>query len=353
MAKKDYYEALGVSKSASQDDIKKAFRKLAREHHPDKKGGDDTRFKEISEAYDTLSDERKRREYDAGGRSFGGQDFSGFQGGFDFSQFSDMTGFDLNDLFEQFGGGSPFGTPRKARGRDISIELDVPFRDAIFGTERSMLLRKQSECHTCAGSSAKPGTEQKTCTTCGGAGKVHETRQTMMGTFSVSRSCGTCAGRGKVPKEACTTCSGKGVVLKEEEVRVHVPPGMDDGSVIRMPGRGEAISGGSPGDLYAKVRVKNDTPFRKEGVHLVTDVPIRLADALLGTTHTVTTLEGKTLEVKIPAMEKTEELLRVKGQGVPQGSGRGDLLLKVSVVLPKKLSQKAKRAIEELKEEGV
>lgn len=355
---KNYYETLGVDKKATQDDIKKAFRKLAQKHHPDK-GGDEAKFKEITEAYSVLSDERRRREYDSYGQTFAG---GGGQGGFGFdpSQFQGGFGgveFDLNDLFEGFGdifgGGMGRGRTRMRRGRDISVDIEVTFKESILGGKRSVLISKVDKCEVCQGSGAKPNTEMETCKTCNGAGRIHETRQTVMGTIQTQSVCPTCEGSGKVPKEKCENCHGHGVLKREAEINIDIPRGIDGGEMIRMPGLGEAVKGGVSGDLYVKVHVKPHPAFRKEGPNLVMDMPIKFTDALLGTTVTITTIDDKQLEVKIPAMTKTEETLRLRGKGVRYDDGAGDLLIKVSAILPKKLSAKAKKAIEELKSEGL
>jgi molecular chaperone DnaJ len=357
---KNYYEVLGVDKKATTEDIKKAFRKLAQKHHPDK-GGSEEKFKEITEAYSILSDDKKRREYDSYGQTFPGGAGPGNMGGFDFNNFQGFNGangveFDISDLFggfgDIFGGGQ--GGRRVKRGRDISIDIEISFKDSILGTTRSVLLTKVGQCEVCTGSGAKPGTEMDTCKTCNGAGRVHETRDSILGAFSTVRTCPACEGSGKVPKEKCNNCGGRGVVRKEEEIKVQVPPGIDNGEMIRMPGQGEAVKGGVSGDLYVKVHVKSHPVFRKEGANLIMNLPVKLTDALLGTSVNITTIDDKHLEVKVPAMQNTEETLRIRGKGVVYSEGgHGDLLIRVTVAMPKKLSGKAKKAIEELKGEGL
>jgi molecular chaperone DnaJ len=361
---KNYYEILGVDKKATNDDVKKAFRKLAQKYHPDK-GGSEEKFKEITEAYSILSDEKKRREYDSYGQTFpggtgpsgmGGQGFNA--GGFDFSNFHGFNGggveFDFSDLFGgmegAFGGGRG---GRGKQGRDISIDIEIPFKESVLGGKRSVLITKVSTCEICEGSGAKPKTEMETCTTCNGAGRIHETRDSVLGAFTSVRTCPNCDGIGKVPKEKCANCGGRGVVRKEEEMKITIPRGIDNGEMIRMPGQGEAVKGGRAGDLYVKIHVQSHPTFRKEGANLVMNLPIKLTDALLGTSVSVTTIDGKQLEVKVPAMQNTEETLRVRGKGVAYDSGTGDLLIRVTASLPRKLSGKAKKAIEELKSEGL
>lgn len=359
---KDYYQTLGVEKKASKDDIKKAFRRLAHKYHPDKGGGDEAKFKEITEAYSVLGDDKKRREYDTYGQAFAGAGASGGagnMGGFDFSQFNQGANgveFDFGDIFEGFGDifGQRAGRAGKPRGRDIAVDIEIDFKDSIFGTKRTVLIAKVATCDVCHGSGGKPGTEMHTCETCNGSGRVHETRRSILGSFASVRTCPSCDGSGKVPKEKCTECKGAGVLRKEEEIAIDIPPGIESGEMIRMPGKGEAVKAGTAGDLYVKVHVKPHKIFRKDGSNLVMDLPIKLTDALLGTSVSIDTLEGKTIEVSVPAMKRPEEILRVRGKGVPQGgNSRGDLLIRVEAALPQKLSSKAKKAVEDLKSEGL
>lgn len=356
---KDYYNILGVEKNASKDDIKKAFRKLAHQYHPDKQSGDEARFKEIGEAYSVLSDDKKRAEYDAYGRVFsGGNTDGGAQdfdfGNFDFSQFTQNgfgnVEFDLGDLFGDFFQGS---RGRARRGRDISIDLEIPFRDAIFGTERNVLITKTSTCDACDGTGGKPGTETVSCTTCNGAGKIHETRNSFLGAISTVRLCPTCAGAGTVPKEQCEKCAGQGVRKQQTEVGISIPAGVEDGEMIRVPAGGEQLRGGAAGDLYVKMHIETDAVLRKEGHNLIYPLNVKLTDALLGASYTVASLDGD-ISVKIPAGITHGEYLRVRGKGVPYGrNARGDLMVHVQIVFPKKLSGKAKRIVEQLQQEGL
>jgi len=371
---KNYYEILGVDKKASKDDIKKAFRKLAHKYHPDKGGTDEAKFKEITEAYSVLNDDKRRREYDTYGQAFAGGPSTGSGqtgspfGGFDFSQFQQGFGnVDFSDIFSDifsagggsaFGGGDIFGggratRSRTPRGRDISIDLEIPFRDAVFGTTRTVLIAKVSTCATCNGSGAKPGAGLETCATCNGSGRVRETRNSIFGQFTSVRACAICDGSGKIPKEKCPECKGRGIRRKEEEITVNIPSGIDNGEMIRMPQRGEAIKTGVAGDLYVKIHVKPHPTFHREGSNLVMRLPVKLTDALLGTTASIETLEGKTLEVKIPPMKRVEESLRIAGRGVPISHNRGDLIIHLETALPNKLSGKAKKAVEDLKTEGL
>lgn len=357
---KDYYTILGIDKKASKDDIKKAFRKLAHKYHPDKKGGDEARFKEASEAYAVLSDEKKRAEYDAYGRVFsgaGGAQGGGFDG-FDFSQFAGggFEGFDIN-MGDIFGGFSDmFGGHRTHRGRDISIDIELPFKDAVFGTTRKVLVTKDTTCEKCGGNGAEPGTETKTCPTCNGKGQVVEQRRSPFGVFQSVATCGTCHGRRVVPEKPCATCKGRGVEHKQVELSVTIPAGIENGQMIRMTGAGEAVPGGATGDLYIKIHIEPHARFRKEGYNLITELPVKITDALLGAEYKLETLDGTTT-VKVPPLRSTDEILRVKGKGVPMGgqgdSRRGDLLIRVKVEIPQKLSRNAKKLLDDLKGEGI
>ncbi|MEK7586197.1 MAG: molecular chaperone DnaJ [Patescibacteria group bacterium] len=357
---KDYYEILGVPKGASKEELKKAFHKLAHKHHPDKNKGDDKKFKEVNEAYQTLSDDQKRAQYDrfgsagpqgfnpGAGQGFGGFDFSGAQGGMEF----DMG--DLGDIFgDFFGGGMGRGGRQARRGRDISTEIDMSFEDSIFGVTRKILLSKQSKCDICKGSGGKPGAKMEACKTCNGNGQVREMKRSILGSFSSVRTCDACFGNGKLPTEKCTECHGKGVHNKQEEIEIKIPAGINAGEMVRMTGMGEAVQGGESGDLYIKINVKSHSVFKRDGLNLTMDLPIKLSDALLGTTYNLKTLEGNTIEVKIPEGINHGEFLRVKGKGVPSGHGRGDIILRVQIKMPSKISKKSRELIDELKKEGI
>jgi molecular chaperone DnaJ len=364
---KDYYEILGLQKGASKDEIKKAFRNLAHKYHPDKKGGDEQKFKEASEAYSVLSDDKKRAEYDTYGRVFGGNgggQAGGFDpsqgfGGFDFSGFTKGFGggedgfsneFDLGDIFGDFFGG---GNGRQKRGRDISIDVELSFEESIFGTERRVLLNKTSVCDSCSGSGAEKGIGEKTCTTCNGKGQVRETKKSFLGSFSTVRTCNTCGGRGKIPEKPCTKCRGEGVTKKQHEILVKIPTGIENGEMIRMTGEGEAVSKGTSGDLYIKVHVRHHSMFRKESSNLAMDLLVKLSSALLGDEYEIKALDGN-IKIKIPEGIKNGEILRVKGRGVPiDKSRRGDLMVHIKIDIPQHLSKSAKKLVEELKKEGL
>ncbi len=359
--KKDYYEILGVSKSSSKDEIKKAFYKLAHKYHPDKKEGDEKKFKEVNEAYQVLSDDAKRSQYDQYGAGFEnmgggagyGQQQGGF-GGFDFSGFQNGgADFDLNDIFSDFfGGGMGGGRQQARRGRDISTEIQISFADSVFGVDRKILLTKTSSCLTCNGKGAKPGTKMDTCKTCNGQGQVREAKRTILGTISTTKICETCFGAGEMPKEPCEKCKGKGVLRREEEIDIAIPGGIRDGEMIRMTGMGEAVSKGATGDLYIKINVAPHAVFKRDGNDLTMGLNLKLTDALLGTKHQIETLDGK-IEVTIPEGVGMNEVLRVKGKGVSSKGKRGDLLIKLNIKLPTKLSRKERELIEQLKKEGI
>lgn len=357
---KDYYQILGIERTASEDDIKSAFRKLAQKYHPDKKGGDEAKFKEVSEAYAVLSDKKRRAEYDAYGKTFAGGSSAGSGhagfGGFDFSNFQgfgqgQQFEFDLGDIFgDVFGGGFAGGV---RRGRDISIDIELSFSESIFGTQRKVLISKIGVCETCSGTGAKKGSRMNTCASCNGKGEVREARNSFFGTITTSRTCPRCHGKGEVPETPCEICRGEGVAQRQEEIDISVPAGVGDGEMIRMPGRGEAAPGAAAGDLYVKLHVKGNPAFTRDGNHLVTALPIKLTDALLGGEYQIRTLDG-TEAVKVPAGIEHGEIIRVRGKGVPYGRGsRGDLLVRIDIQFPKKLSAKARELIERLRSEGL
>lgn len=368
---KDYYETLGVNKDASKDDIKKAFYKLAHKYHPDKKGGNEDKFKQVNEAYQVLSDDAKRLKYDQFG-SVDGADYGGFSAqdgqssGWDFSGgfqnggdgFSSSFDFgNLNDIFSDFFqggmGGSGGGRREARRGRDISTEMQISFYDSVFGVNRKILITKTSNCLACNGSGAKPGSKMETCKHCNGQGKIRESKRTIFGNIASTKICETCLGTGTVPHELCDKCRGKGVLRREEEISIVIPEGIRDGEMVRMTGYGEAISRGTAGDLYIKINVMPHPVFKREGNDLVMNLNLKLSDALLGSKYSIQTLDGE-IEVTIPEGIKINEILRVRGKGVPMSKNkRGDLLIKLNIKLPSKISRKSRELIEELKKDGI
>lgn len=355
MSKKDYYQILGVDKKASGDDIKKAFFKIAAKHHPDK-GGDSAIFKEASEAYSTLSDEKKRREYDMYGQTFAGagpqSGFSGFEG-FNMNDFQNVE-FDFGDIGDIFGDvfGGSWGGRREKRGRDIHVEIETTFKESIFGTERNLLINKTSKCNKCHGTGGDAAKGKSQCVSCNGRGRVTEARRTIMGVMQTVRDCEACNATGEVYKDKCHDCKGHGVLSGRSEVKIVIPAGISNGEMIRMNQMGEAIKGGVSGDLYVKVRVANDKNWERQGHDLSYNHNIKLTDAILGTEHNIIALDGD-IKIEIPAGSSTGDLLRVKGRGVPHGRSRGDLLIKLNVVLPKKLDRETKKLIEGLKDLGL
>jgi molecular chaperone DnaJ len=355
---KDYYEILGIPKNASKDDVKKAFRKLASKYHPDKKTGDEAKFKEISEAYSVLGDDKKRTEYDTYGRSYagggnpfqGGAQWGGFQGGMGGQGFE----FDLNDIFENFGdifGGARQGR-RSMRGSDISVDIELSFKESAFGTHRTLKLMKHNTCATCKGTGAKPNSGMTTCTTCNGNGKIRETRQSILGQFATVRECSACGGTGQIPKEKCHDCYGAGVRKTEDVIELNIPAGIEHGEMIRMTGRGEAAKGGVPGDLYVKIHVQPHPTIKRNGDNLETSLRVKLSDALLGGSYPIETLDGE-ITIKVPEGVKHGETLRIKGKGVGAPNSRGDFMVKVLIDMPHNLSKNAKKLIEELRKEGL
>lgn len=369
---KDYYKTLGVDKRAGKEEIKKAFHKLAHKYHPDKQGGDEAKFKEINEAYQILSDDNKRAQYDqfgeAGGNGgFGGGNPFGSQGGgfggFDFSNFTNgfsaqggpASGweFDLGDIFGQMFGGDG-GQSRTRRGRDISVDIQISFKESIFGVERNILINKISQCDICHGSGAEAGSQMKKCTICNGLGQVKETRKSIFGVFQSTRVCDNCQGQKEVPEKKCVACKGGGVLNKQETIKIKVPAGIEMGEMIRLTGQGEAVANGQAGDLYVKIHIEKDKTWRRVGYDLTTEIKIKLTEALLGTDYKLETLDGP-LTIKIPAGITYSEILRVKAKGVPirESGRRGDLLVRIIFSTPTKLSKKARQAVENLQSEGL
>jgi molecular chaperone DnaJ len=339
MAARDLYSVLGVSKEASADEIKKAYRKLARQHHPDRNPGDEDaeeRFKEVQEAYDTLSDPEKRRAYDAGG-TFSGFGPRGFGGG----------GFtsDLGDIFSTFFGRRGGGAHQApVAGRDLETEVRLSFEQAMEGTEVSVTVPKQSSCPTCHGSGAKPGTSPIVCPRCGGRGIDTESQ----GFFSISQPCPHCGGRGEVIESPCEICGGSGLTMQRKRYRVRIPPGVRDGTRIRVAGKGEdGPRGGHSGDLYVVTRVAPSPVFRqRDDGNLEVTVPITFAEAIQGATIEVPTLNG-TKRIRIPAGTQHGTVQRLRGEGPPRPKGRvrGDILYRLEIEVPRDLTREQKAAL--------
>lgn len=347
--KRDYYEVLGVSKSASADEIKRAYRKLAMEHHPDKHGGDDAKFKELGEAYETLKDPQKKAAYDQFGHAGAqGNPFAGGgAGGFDFNG----AGFDINDILNNFMGGFGggfTGQTREPAGRDIEIAIELQFNEAVFGTEKTVELDLNDVCEHCHGNGAEPGSSLKTCSTCGGQGQVTSVQNTILGQIQQTRVCNTCHGKGQVPEKPCTKCSGRGVIRRIKKVAIKVPAGIDNGQTIRLRGEGEATEGGHKGDLYVHIRVRPSRQFQRQGQNILGEATVPMAEAALGTEIPVETIDGK-VKLKVPAGTQSGKVFKLSGRGVPSTAGRsrGDHLVTVNVEIPTKLSDRQKALLKE------
>jgi molecular chaperone DnaJ len=355
-AVKDLYETLGVPKSASQDEIKKAYRKLARQYHPDANPGDasaEERFKEVQSAYDVLSDPEKRKQYDR----FGSQNGRGGPGagGFNFDGFDVSDLGDLGDIFGGLFGGRGRGAgaqqrQRGQRGSDLEVEVRLSFDDSLKGVETTIPVQLETSCRECGGSGAKPGTAPTLCPECKGRGVVSESQ----GLFALSQPCPRCRGNGTVIEDPCPRCHGSGRERRTKRYTVKIPAGVKDGSRIRLRGKGEAGYGGAEaGDLYVVTRVEPSKVYTRRGDDLVVEVPVSYPDAALGSQLKVPTPDGE-VTVKVKAGTEDGTLLRVKGKGAPKlkGSGRGDVLARVKLTVPKKLSKKQRELIEELQKAG-
>lgn len=346
MANKDYYEILGLSKGASDDDIKKAFRKLAIQYHPDKNKGDkeaEEKFKEINEAYQVLSDPEKKSQYD----QYGTTDFQGgFNGGFDFS---DMGGF--GDIFDSFfGGGFSNNRRRKGgpeKGADMEVTLKLTFEEAVFGVEKEVSINRHENCETCSGTGAKPGTSPKTCDKCGGSGQIRVQRNTPLGSFVSMSTCDKCGGKGKLVSDPCPTCKGTGKERKSRKIKVNIPAGVDNDNVIPLRGQGEhGANGGPPGDLYINLRVASHPVFKRKGFDIYMDTHISFGQAALGSELKVPTVDGD-VKYSIPQGTQPGTVFRLKSKGVPRvnSSGRGDQYVNIVVDVPKTLSEKQREAL--------
>ncbi len=360
---KDYYDILGVARGASADEIKKAYRKMAHKHHPDKDGGNEAQFKEVNEAYQVLSNKEKRAQYDQFGQTFngsGGGAGSGGFGGFDFSQYqqdSGGQGFEFNfggdgmgDIFsEMFGGG---GNRRSRRGRDLQVDIEISFAEMIRGVKKEISLYKSVRCSRCEGAGGEPESKENTCSTCKGSGHVQKRMQTILGTIAQTVVCDTCNGKGKTFDQKCTKCKGVGQYREEVRETVEIPAGIHDGQAVAMSGRGEVGEGGTmAGDLIVSVHVIPDNRFMRDGNDIRTEKHISFAQAVLGDKIVIETVEGD-VKMKIPAGTQSGEIYRIRGKGVPKlrGIGHGDHLVVVIVDVPTKLSREEKKLIEQLRD---
>ncbi len=354
----DYYSVLGVSRSASEDEVKKAFRKLAHKYHPDKGTGDEKKFKEINEAYQVLSNKEKRARYDQTGQDYHSQGQGGGSGagqgfgGFDFNtQGFDFGGSGFEDVFSDLFGGRMGGRTRARAGADIQVDIEISFEEMVRGVKREVTLRKLSECETCQGTGGKPGSKQSTCTQCQGAGQVRRTVQSIFGTMMQNVVCDRCQGRGQTYAEHCPTCRGAGRTQREETVSIDIPAGISDGQTLSLSGHGAAGEQGSrAGDLYVNIHVRPHATLVRRGDDIVTEYAMSFAEAALGAKVSIVTIEGEVI-MKIPAGTQPGEVFRIKGKGVPHLNryGRGDHLVSVTLAVPKKLSSEEKHHIEALK----
>lgn len=351
---KDYYEILGVARSATQAEIKSAFRKKALEHHPDK-GGDAAKFKEINEAYQVLGKDETRKQYDQYGSSFEQMRRQGYQGaGFDPRE----MGFDIGDLSDLFGGlgdifgfGTGRGHTRQPQGRDIETEIGVDFIEAVHGTTREVEIDKVNACTRCSGSGAELGSSFKNCATCGGGGKVAKVSQSFFGAIQTVTTCHSCHGIGKYPEKECGTCHGRGVARGKRVLKVKIPAGIEDGGTIRFAGEGEAVRAGAAGDLYLHVRVRPHKDLERKGHDIWSKVAVPFKVAVLGGTVEVPTVDGAR-ELKISAGTQSGTVVKLKGLGVPQlrGGGRGDQFVEVHVKVPERLSRQQRKILEEFED---
>lgn len=358
MNKRDYYEVLGVSKDASADELKKAFRRAAVEHHPDK-GGDETKFKEINEAYEVLKDSSKRQRYDqfghagvGGNGGGGGNPFEGFGGqgqnvNFDFGDLG------LGDIFGSFFGGGNQRGQRQSRGQDIETTIEITFDQAVFGTSVDLNLTLNRTCEHCKGKRVDPGYEMITCDTCKGAGQITRVMRTVFGNIQQAMVCDVCKGSGKVPEKNCSVCGGKGTERKNQEVTLKIPAGVDDGATIRLREHGDAIADGPSGDLYVNIRVKPHKKFTREGDLILSEEKVSMVDAALGTEIEVETVDGK-IKMKVPAGTQSGTDFKLSNHGVPhlKKETRGAHIVTIDVETPTKLNKKQKELLEELRQES-
>lgn len=357
---KDYYKTLGLSRNASSDEVKRAFRELAHKHHPDKAGGNAEKFKELNEAYQVLGNPEKRKQYDQFGTTFDPSTGSGF-GGFGSPRWSsgEAGGFnggginmeDLGDIMGDFFGMGRGGSASRqsgraqsrAKGTDIEMNLNIGFKDSILGAEKIIDLYKNYKCDVCRGTGAEPDSKINTCMECNGAGQIKKVQNMIFGSFQIAVICPRCNGAGKIPEKYCKECSGTGVRKKSTGLKINIPAGINDGEILRVSGAGEATSRGTSGDLYLHINVKEDKNFSREGDNIITLAPLDFKIAALGGYINVMTLTGE-MRIKIPEGTESGQIFRLKGQGV---ADRGDLLAEAYVIVPKKLSRKQKKILEE------
>lgn len=356
---KDYYDILGVSKTASEEEIKKAFRKKAHQHHPDKDGGDEAKFKEINEAYQVLGNKDKRSQYDRFGSAYanqaGGQGAQGFGGfeGFNGGGFN-INMDDLGDLFGGFGdmfgfGGGGSRRKQSERGSDVQVNIEIPFMESVFGVEKEIKFYKTNSCKACTGTGAEKGSDVKTCENCHGSGVVMQTQRTILGAMQMRVACEKCQGEGRIITKPCHTCHGTGLFKENVEMKVKIPAGISDSEMIRLTGQGEAgAKNAGSGDLYIKVLVKPDHNFNRQGDNIISKSTISFPEAALGTKIDIKTVDGPVV-LKIPEGTQSGKVFILKDKGVPKlrGRGRGDHLVEVTVKTPTDLTRKQKQLLED------
>ncbi len=363
MAKQDYYEALGVSKNASADEIKKAFRRLAVEYHPDR-GGDEEKFKEINEAYEVLKDDAKRKRYDQFGHAgvgssaaSDGNPFSGFGGAGAGQEFHfDFGDLGLGDIFGSFFGGDMGGgggRRRQNRGRDVETAIEITFEQAVFGTEAELSLSMEDICEHCKGNMTEPGYEVKKCDECNGSGQITKVTRTVFGNIQQAVTCPKCGGRGKIPEKECSVCHGRGTKRQNQLIKLKIPAGIDDGATIRLRERGEAIAGGAKGDLYVNIRVKPHKKFTREGDLILSNEHVTMIEAALGTEIEADTVDGP-VTMKVPIGTQSGTDFKLSGHGVPhvRTGSRGAHIVTVLVDTPTKLNSKQKAILEQFQKES-
>lgn len=371
----DYYEILGVAKGASDDEIKRAYRKLAQKHHPDKPGGDEKKFKEINEAYQVLSDKQKRGQYDQYGQTFeqaqsqgqggfnGAQGFGGFEGFADMfrnggfsAQGGEFSGEGFGDIFgDIFGGSRSQRNGARRQGEDIGIDIELTLEEAYSGTERELNLYKRAVCQTCKGSGAEPGSKTITCQKCKGKGEINQVRRTILGSFTQVSTCPDCGGEGKTIEKKCHVCGGDGRVRENMPIKIKIPAGVEDGMSLTLSGAGEAgPKGGASGDLYVNIHIKAHKNFQRQNSDLIYDLEINYSQAAMGAKVEVPTIIGKAT-LTIPAGIEFGKVIRMSGEGMPRlnNRGRGDQYVRVKIKTPKSLTRKQKELLEELRKEGL
>jgi len=365
---KDYYKILGVEKNATVDEIKKAFKKAAMQYHPDRPGGDEKKFKEVNEAYQVLSDANKRSKYDQFGSDFEQQ--GGFGGGASWEDFMrqarggqggqngnfqfDFGGVDLGDIFgDMFGGGGRRGGRQRERGSDIQVDVELDFKEAAFGIEKEIHLRKQSTCEICKGGGGEPDSKTEKCTTCGGQGQVAQNQRTFLGTMQTIVTCPNCQGRGEKPSKKCKNCGGDGILAKSENIKVKIPAGIDTGESLRLSGYGEAAPhGGQSGDLYVRAHIKPNKYFHREGFDVYTESEINFSQAVLGDKIEVETIDGF-VTLTIPEGIESGQLIKMRDHGITHlgRTSRGDHFVKIKIRVPKKIGRDVRKKLEELKKD--